>query len=109
MKIEIVFAKQMKLKKYVKKKFSGGQLGTALQLVAAGFIANSWGWQAVFYSTGALGALWTVCYVFLGSDSPRNSRMIGENERNYIEKSLGHAGNVQKVHQQILAVEYQKV
>ncbi|XP_045447866.1 putative inorganic phosphate cotransporter [Melitaea cinxia] len=76
--------------------YAGGQLGTALQLIAAGFIANSWGWQAVFYSTGALGALWTVCYVFLGSDSPRNSRMIGENERNYIEKSLGHAGNVQK-------------
>ncbi|CAH2096647.1 unnamed protein product [Euphydryas editha] len=76
--------------------YAGGQLGTALQLMAAGFIANYWGWQAVFYSTGTVGAIWTVVYVFLGADSPRNSRMIGEVERNYIEKSLGHSGSDQK-------------
>ncbi|CAH2096621.1 unnamed protein product [Euphydryas editha] len=76
--------------------YAGAQLGTALQLIAAGFIANYWGWPAIFYTTGTLGVIWTVVYVFLGADSPRNSKMIGDVERNYIESSLGHTGKTQK-------------
>lgn len=75
---------------------SGAQLGTALQLMGAGFIAQYWGWPAIFYVNGGLGAIWTVLYVFVGSDSPGSSRLISKEERLYIQTSLGHVGQ-QKV------------
>lgn len=71
-------------------------LGTALQLMVSGFIADYWGWPAIFYINGALGAVWVVIYVFLGSDSPQKSKMIGNVERLYIQTSLGQIGG-QKV------------
>ncbi|XP_046966281.1 putative inorganic phosphate cotransporter [Vanessa cardui] len=76
--------------------YAGAQLGTALQLMAAGFIADYWGWPAIFYIGGGLGLIWTVAYIFLGAASPRDSKMIGDEERNYIESSLGHVGKDQK-------------
>ncbi|KOB67817.1 Sodium-dependent phosphate transporter [Operophtera brumata] len=72
--------------------YAGGQLGTALQLIASGFIAQYWGWPAIFYVNGCLGATWTVLYVFLGSNSPQSSRMISQEEKLYIQTSLGHVG-----------------
>ena len=71
-------------------------LGTALQMVVSGFIAEYWGWPAIFYVNGALGAIWVVLYVFLGSDSPQKSKMIGDVERFYIQTSLDQVGE-QKV------------
>ena len=76
---------------------SGAQLGTALQLLVSGFVADYWGWPAIFYINGSLGAIWTVAYVFLGADSPRNCKMISAEERMYIQTSLGHVGSVHKV------------
>ncbi|CAH2048167.1 unnamed protein product, partial [Iphiclides podalirius] len=75
--------------------YAGAQFGTALQLMVSGFLADYWGWPAIFYSNGTLGAVWTVAYVFLGAASPQTSRMIGAEERLYIQTSLGHVG-VQK-------------
>ncbi|CAH2096620.1 unnamed protein product [Euphydryas editha] len=76
--------------------YAGCQLGTALQLIAAGFTAEYWGWPAIFYITGFLGIIWTFVYIILGADSPRNSKMIGEDERTFIERSLGHLGKEEK-------------
>ncbi|XP_045772829.1 putative inorganic phosphate cotransporter isoform X1 [Maniola jurtina] len=76
--------------------YAGAQLGTALQLMVSGFIAAAWGWPAIFYANGTLGVIWVVAYVFLGSDSPRTSRMIGEDEKMYIQNSLGHVGTQHK-------------
>ncbi|XP_052741362.1 putative inorganic phosphate cotransporter isoform X2 [Bicyclus anynana] len=76
--------------------YAGAQLGTALQLVVSGFIAEAWGWPAIFYANGGLGVLWVVAYVFLGADSPRQSRMISDEERLYIQSSLGHVGTEHK-------------
>ncbi|KAJ0176882.1 hypothetical protein K1T71_008061 [Dendrolimus kikuchii] len=77
--------------------YGGAQLGTALQLVVSGFIAEYWGWPAIFYVNGALGAIWTAAYIFLGSDSPQNSRMISKDERFYIQNSLGQIGEQKKL------------
>ncbi|CAH0715894.1 unnamed protein product, partial [Brenthis ino] len=76
--------------------YAGAQLGTALQLLISGFIADAWGWPAIFYVNGSLGAVWTVAYVFLGADSPRNSKMISAEEKMYIQSSLGHVGSEHK-------------
>ena len=75
---------------------SGGQLGIALQLMASGFLATSWGWQAIFYANGTLGALWVVTYMIFGADSPETSRFISKEEVLYIQTSLGRVGE-QKV------------
>ncbi|CAB3259126.1 unnamed protein product [Arctia plantaginis] len=75
--------------------YGGAQLGTALQLLVSGYIADYWGWPAIFYVNGALGAIWTAVYVTFGADSPQSSRMISAEEKLYIQTSLKQVG-VQK-------------
>lgn len=77
--------------------YGGALLGTALQLVMSGFIADFWGWPAIFYINGALGAIWVMVYVFLGSDSPQRSKMIGNVEKLYIQTSLGQIGEQKRL------------
>ncbi|XP_049873026.1 putative inorganic phosphate cotransporter isoform X2 [Pectinophora gossypiella] len=77
--------------------YAGAQFGTATQLMVSGFIAEAWGWPAIFYVNGTLGAIWTAIYVFIGADSPQTSRMISEKERFYIQNSLGHVGVAKKL------------
>ncbi|XP_026315258.1 putative inorganic phosphate cotransporter [Hyposmocoma kahamanoa] len=77
--------------------YAGAQFGTALQLMASGFIAEAWGWSGIFYVDGTLGAIWVAIYVFIGSSSPQSSTMISEKERNYIHRSLGHEGGHKKL------------
>ncbi|KAL0883523.1 hypothetical protein ABMA27_016888 [Loxostege sticticalis] len=68
--------------------YAGSQLGTALQLMTSGFIADYWGWPMIFYSVGLLSAIWTGFYICFGSSSPRESLLISEEEKEYIEGSL---------------------
>ncbi|KAL0839188.1 hypothetical protein ABMA28_017156 [Loxostege sticticalis] len=68
--------------------YAGSQLGTALQLMTSGFIADYWGWPMIFYSVGVLSAIWTGFYICFGSSSPRESLLISEEEKEYIEGSL---------------------
>ncbi|CAB3261000.1 unnamed protein product [Arctia plantaginis] len=77
--------------------YAGSQLGTALQLLVSGFIADYWGWPAIFYVNGALGGIWTIAYVILGSDSPQKSRMISHEEKLYIQTSLGQVGEQKRL------------
>ncbi|XP_052747704.1 putative inorganic phosphate cotransporter isoform X2 [Galleria mellonella] len=70
--------------------YAGSHLGTALELSAAGLIAEYWGWPAIFYVIGTLGVIWTTIYIFVGASSPEESRLISDAERNYIHESLGH-------------------
>lgn len=75
----------------------GGQFGTALQLMSSGFIAASWGWPAIFYVNGTLGAVWTAVYVCVGADSPATSTAISDEERVYIQTSLGQLSGPTRV------------
>ncbi|KAJ0176879.1 hypothetical protein K1T71_008058 [Dendrolimus kikuchii] len=72
--------------------YAGGQLGIAIQLLSAGFIASAWGWEGIFYTNGVLGAIWTVLYLILGADSPESSKYISKEEVLYIQRSLGRVG-----------------
>ncbi|KAJ0176883.1 hypothetical protein K1T71_008062 [Dendrolimus kikuchii] len=76
---------------------AGSQLGNSIQLLAAGFIADFWGWPAIFYVNGAAAAAWSAIYVFIGSDSPQKSKLITQEERMYIQSSLGQIGEQKKV------------
>ncbi|XP_072948855.1 putative inorganic phosphate cotransporter [Epargyreus clarus] len=72
--------------------YAGGQLGIALQLIASGFLATAWGWEAIFYANGTLGVIWAVAYIIFGSASPEQSKMISKPELKYIQTSLGRLG-----------------
>lgn len=76
--------------------YSGGQLGIALQLIASGFIATAWGWQAIFYVNATIAAIWALAYLFLGSDSPETSKIISQEEVLYIQRSLGRVGEQER-------------
>ncbi|KAF9406791.1 hypothetical protein HW555_012959 [Spodoptera exigua] len=76
---------------------SGSQLGNAIQLLISGFIADAWGWPAIFYVNGVVGAVWVVLYIILGSDSPQKSKLISAEERLYIQTSLGQVGGQKKL------------
>lgn len=76
--------------------YAGGQLGIGLQLMASGFLASTWGWQAIFYTNGVLGLVWTVAYIIFGAKSPETSRFIRPQEVLYIQNSLGRVGELKR-------------
>ncbi|CAK1579837.1 unnamed protein product [Parnassius mnemosyne] len=76
--------------------YGGSQLGVALQFISSGFVASAWGWKAIFYTNGVLGALWTVAYLIFGSASPEQSKLISRDELKYIQTSLGRVGEQKK-------------
>ncbi|CAH4028612.1 unnamed protein product [Pieris brassicae] len=77
--------------------YAGAQLGIALQLMAAGFLAEAWGWQAIFYTNGALGIIWTIIYLFIGAGRPEDSKYISKEESLYIRTSLGRVEEPKRV------------
>lgn len=69
--------------------YAGAQFGTVISLPISGALAASAaGWPSIFYFFGALGILWSICFFFLGADSPSKHRSISQEERVYIEESL---------------------
>ncbi|XP_063536214.1 putative inorganic phosphate cotransporter [Cydia strobilella] len=72
--------------------YAGAQLGTAVMLMSAGFLANYWGWVSIFYFVGTCGVIWTLVYIFIGAGEPQNSKLISEEEKLYIQTSLGQVG-----------------
>jgi len=56
--------------------FSGMYLGTVLALLASPLIIAAFGWQALFYISGALGLGWVVAWMLAAADRPEDSRRI---------------------------------
>lgn len=73
--------------------FVGSLLGTGMELITSGYIADYWGWPAIFYVNGSLAAVWVLFYIFLGADSPQKSKIISLEERQFIQTSLGHSND----------------
>ena len=63
---------------------SGASIGTLAIFTLAGLIADSLGWEAVFYITGAISAGWCLVWLLVVSDSPEQSKAITDQERKYI-------------------------
>ncbi|XP_065369173.1 putative inorganic phosphate cotransporter isoform X2 [Calliphora vicina] len=70
--------------------YSGAQFGTALLLAVSGSIFDSsMGWPGIFYITGGIGLLWSAIFLIFGADTPRDSKIISKEEREYIEALTG--------------------
>ncbi|KAK7591310.1 hypothetical protein V9T40_002923 [Parthenolecanium corni] len=67
---------------------SGIPFGTMFTLAGSGVIASTYGWPSVFYSSGAVGILWAIIWLVLGSDNPAHCSFISTNERDYIHKYI---------------------
>lgn len=74
--------------------YSGAQFGTFLILGMSGLLfASPAGWPALFYISGGIMLLWTILYIFLGSDTPRSAKTISELELTYIEDTYANDHN----------------
>lgn len=71
--------------------FQGSSVGTAVTYIACGYLMDWIGWESVFYTTGLIGLLWYGCWTYLIYDSPSVHPTISEEERKYIEDSLGNS------------------
>ncbi|KAK4873845.1 hypothetical protein RN001_013205 [Aquatica leii] len=69
--------------------YAGTSFGTVISLPLTGWISgSSLGWPFAYYLYGALGLLWTVVWLFLGKNSPKEHKKINPLELKYIETSL---------------------
>lgn len=57
-------------------------------MLMAGLLADSYGWQSVFYVMGALSGVWMMLWVWLVQDKPNLQPLISSEERTFIETSL---------------------
>lgn len=64
-------------------------LGASFTLPVCGFIIANSSWEYVFYSTGLVGFVWSICWFLLVYDSPAVHPRISDEERFYIESKLG--------------------
>ncbi|XP_068085874.1 putative inorganic phosphate cotransporter [Anabrus simplex] len=72
--------------------FSGSYLGTVICMPLSGFLSDlplAGGWPLVFYVFGALGVVWYIPWLFLVYDSPEQHPRITEEEKIYIQSSIG--------------------
>lgn len=63
---------------------AGTQIGTIVGLPLGGVLANSVGWESVFYATGAAGVAWAAAFFLVVYDSPEKHPRISEAELKYI-------------------------
>ncbi|XP_035660180.1 sialin-like isoform X1 [Branchiostoma floridae] len=68
---------------------TGTNVGTVIALALSGYIIDQIGWPWVFYITGIVALVWFVAWMLLVHDSPAEHPRISEEEREYIESSIG--------------------
>ncbi|XP_017107017.2 sialin-like [Drosophila bipectinata] len=69
--------------------YVGTFVGTALSILIGEFVLERWGWESVFYVTGAFFYIWIGLWLILIQDNPNKQRFISPEERQMINRSLG--------------------
>jgi len=74
----------------LKKMFSGSNFGTIITMSLSGFLASSsYGWPSIFYTDGSVSIVYGIVWFWFGAESPAVHKGISEEERDYIQESLG--------------------
>ncbi|XP_034107572.1 putative inorganic phosphate cotransporter isoform X2 [Drosophila albomicans] len=69
--------------------YSGADCGSVLAMGISGLIADSsMGWPGISYVSAGLCLIWCVLWLVFGSNNAPSSWMVGESERDYIERSM---------------------
>lgn len=72
--------------------YAGTALGTVISMLMAGMLAEYFGWASIFYVMGGLSCVWLVLWIIFIQDSPSKQPLINQEERDYINTSLGSGG-----------------
>ena len=84
--------------------YSGQAIGNVVMLAVSGIIASSsMGWPGIFYLSGGFSLMWTVAWIFLGSNSPEVDARISLEEKEYIQASLGQITDVEELKVSVLS------
>ena len=66
---------------------TGEAVGTIVALVGGPFVAHSYGWETIFWVSGACSIFWLVFFLLLTSSSPSTHANISVQELAFIEKT----------------------
>lgn len=72
---------------------TGCAFGIVVALPLSGVLGEFYGWESIFYVTGAIGCVWYVVWLLLIRESPETDRFISEKEKEYIIRSIGDRKN----------------
>lgn len=68
--------------------FSGVFTGTVASMLLSGVLADTLGWEWVFYILGAFGCLWFVAWMLIVKKSPESDPYITTKEKEFILATL---------------------
>ncbi|KAK3548793.1 hypothetical protein QTP70_020680 [Hemibagrus guttatus] len=74
--------------------FCGSYAGAVIAMPLAGVLVQYVGWPSVFYIYGVFGIIWYTFWLLLAYESPAVHPTISEEERTYIETSIGEGVNL---------------
>ncbi|XP_034489361.1 putative inorganic phosphate cotransporter, partial [Drosophila innubila] len=69
--------------------YSGSDCGSVMAMGISGLIANSsMGWPGISYVSAGLCGIWCLLWLLFSANNAPSSRLVGQNERDYIERSM---------------------
>ncbi|XP_060778911.1 vesicular glutamate transporter 3 [Neoarius graeffei] len=77
--------------------FCGSYAGAVIAMPLAGVLVQYVGWPSVFYIYGVFGIIWYIFWLLLAYESPAVHPTISEEERTYIETTIGEGANLMSV------------
>ncbi|XP_066439705.1 vesicular glutamate transporter 2 [Eleutherodactylus coqui] len=74
--------------------FCGSYAGAVIAMPLAGILVQYSGWSSVFYVYGSFGIVWYFFWILVSYESPAKHPTITDEERTYIEESIGESANL---------------
>ncbi|CAF1617607.1 unnamed protein product, partial [Adineta ricciae] len=74
--------------------FTGSYAGAVLGIPLSGILTEYFNWQVAFYFYGLVGIIWSVYWWHSSYERPAIHPKISEEERIYIEESIGEASSI---------------
>ncbi|XP_060980155.1 vesicular glutamate transporter 3 isoform X2 [Dama dama] len=74
--------------------FCGSYAGAVIAMPLAGVLVQYIGWASVFYIYGILGIIWYMFWLLQAYECPAAHPTISQEERTYIETSIGEGANL---------------
>ncbi|XP_036108170.1 vesicular glutamate transporter 3 isoform X3 [Molossus molossus] len=74
--------------------FCGSYAGAVIAMPLAGVLVQYIGWASVFYIYGMFGIIWYIFWLLQAYECPAAHPTISQEERTYIETSIGEGANV---------------
>uniref|UniRef100_A0A6I8R4I2 Vesicular glutamate transporter 1 n=1 Tax=Xenopus tropicalis TaxID=8364 RepID=A0A6I8R4I2_XENTR len=71
--------------------FCGSYAGAVVAMPLAGVLVQYSGWSSVFYVYGSFGIMWYMFWILVSYESPAIHPTISEEEKKYIEESIGES------------------